>query len=219
MRRSGDDALGGAPHFVQFSHETGLSVQTSSSIDYDVIGFARDRRLQRVEEHGRGIAARLCFDHLGAGALSPNFELLDCGGTESIGGAEQDVLALRAKDLRELADGRRLSCAVDSDYENNFGRAIDLVYWPRVGCVQNAEQFFFQKPLEFFDIFDLLAIRLFAQFSEHFLGSGGSQIGADQRGFQVVEGVAVDLFGEGNRFFDALGKVFTSARDRLLHAV
>ena len=40
-----------------------------------------------------------------------------------------------------------------------------------------------------------------------------------QRGFEIVEGVAVDLLAEGDDVFNALGEVLAGARDRLLHAV
>ena len=69
------------------------------------------------------------------------------------------------------------------------------------------------------DVFDLLAVGFFAQLAEDFLRGGVAEIGADERGFEIVERVAVDLLAEGDDFFDALGEVFAGARDRLLHAV
>ena len=81
------------------------------------------------------------------------------------------------------------------------------------------KQFFFQQALEFGDIFDLLAVGLLAQLPEHFLGGRAAQIGADERGLEIVERVAVDLLAEGDDFLDALRQIFAGARDRLLHAV
>ena len=45
------------------------------------------------------------------------------------------------------------------------------------------------------------------------------EVGADQGGFKIVKGVAVDLLAEGNCFLNALGEIFARARDRFLHAV
>ena len=126
---------------------------------------------------------------------------------------------MRAEDLGQLADRGGLAGAVDADDQDHFRRALDFADRTRVGRAQNGEQFFFQQALEFLDVFDLLAVGLFAQFAENFLRGGIAEIGADERGFEIVEGVAVDLFAEGDDFLDALGEVFARARDRLLHAV
>ena len=77
----------------------------------------------------------------------------------------------------------------------------------------------FKQALEFADIFNLLAVGLLAQLSEDFLRGGRSEIRADERGFEIVESVAVDFLAEGDDFVDALREIFASARDRLLHAV
>ena len=99
-------------------------MQTSRGVDDHVIGVPRGRRLQRVVEHGRRISARLGANHFGAGALSPDFKLLDGCGAESIGRAKQNCLAVGTKDLRQLADGRGLARAVYADHQNDFRRAI-----------------------------------------------------------------------------------------------
>ena len=91
---------GGAFHFFQFHHQVLLVVQAAGGVDDDVVGLAGGGGLQGVEQDGCGIASGFGLDHLGAGALSPDFELLDGGGAESVGGAEQNGLALRAEDLR-----------------------------------------------------------------------------------------------------------------------
>ena len=142
--------------------------------------------------------------------------MVDGGGTEGVGRAEQDVLSLRTEDLGQLADRGGLASAVDADYENHFRRAINLTDRTRVGCVENCEQFFFQKALEFLDVFDLLVVGLLAQFAEDFLRGRVAEVGSDERGFEIIERVAVDLLAEGDDFFDALGEVFARARDRLL---
>ena len=77
VRRAGNDALRGAAHFIEFSHKAGLGVQTSGSVDDDVIRVAGDGCLQSVEQDGGRIASGPGLDDFGPGALSPDFELLD----------------------------------------------------------------------------------------------------------------------------------------------
>jgi len=47
-------------------------------------------------------------DHARARALAPDLQLLDGGGAEGVAGGEDDLLALVAVELGELADGRVL---------------------------------------------------------------------------------------------------------------
>ena len=65
-----------------------------------------------------------------AGALGPALELLDRGGAERVGGADQDLLAERLAQVPgELADRRRLAGAVDADDEDHgrVGAEVDVV--------------------------------------------------------------------------------------------
>ena len=78
-------------------------MQAAGGVDNDVIRLARDRGLQRIEENGGRIASGFGLDDFRSGALSPDFKLIDGGGAESIGGAEQDVFPWSGN-LRELAE-------------------------------------------------------------------------------------------------------------------
>src|SRR5271169_852720 len=51
------------------------------------------------------------------------------------------------------------------------------------------------------------------------MGGSGAEVGANQRGFQIVQGGAVDLFADGDDIFDALSEVLAGARDGLFHAL
>ena len=84
---------------------------------------------------------------------------------------------------------------------------------------KDGEQFFLEQALEFLHVFDLLAVSLVAQFPKNFLRSRATQIGANERGLEIVECVAVDLLADRNDFLDALREILTRARHRLLHAV
>ncbi len=65
-------------------------MQAAGGIDNHEIGRARFGRLQSIEEHSRRIASRFGLNNVGAGAFAPDFQLLDGGGAEGIGGAQQD---------------------------------------------------------------------------------------------------------------------------------
>ena len=49
------------------------------------------------------VAALARLDKIDAAAFGPDLKLLDCGGTEGVGGAEQDGFILRAEVGGELA--------------------------------------------------------------------------------------------------------------------
>src|SRR5207237_7196440 len=60
---------------------------------------------------------------------------------------------------------------------------------------------------------------LVAKFFQDFVGGGGAEVGGDERGFQIVERGAVDLFAEGDDIVDALAQALAGAGDGALHAV
>src|SRR5579885_3292394 len=123
MGRARNNALSGAAHLFEFRHEAGFRMQAARRVYDNIIRLARYRGLQRVEQHSSRIASGLSLDHFGAGALSPDFELLDGGGAEGIGRTQENVLALRSQDLRELADAGGLASAVDADDQDYFRRS------------------------------------------------------------------------------------------------
>ena len=65
----------------------------------------------------------------------------------------------------------------------------------------------------------MFAVRFIAKLAENFLRGGGAEVGADERGLEIIERVAIDFLAEGDDFFNALGEIFARARDRLLHAL
>ena len=71
-----------------------------------------------VRNGGRVTASR-AFDNLDAQPIGPNRELLDGRRAERVARTEDDLLALRAKHLRQLGDRRCLARAVDANDENH----------------------------------------------------------------------------------------------------
>src|SRR6202162_4837628 len=51
------------------------------------------------------------------------------------------------------------------------------------------------------------------------MGGSCAEVGANQRGFEIVQRGAVDLLPHGDDLFDALGQVLARARDGFFHAL
>ena len=49
------------------------------------------------------------------------------------------------------------------------------------------------------------------------MSSRGAEIGRDERGFEIVERIGVDLFIESYNLVDAFAEILARARDRVLH--
>ena len=90
MGRAGDHLARGAAHLLQLGHEIVFGLQAAGGVHQDVIDFAGFGGLHGIEKHRAGVAAGALPHYLDAGALSPDFELVDGGGAERVGGAEQD---------------------------------------------------------------------------------------------------------------------------------
>ena len=73
-------------------------------------------------------AAGLRLYHLGASALSPDFQLLDRCRAEGVRGAEQNILPLRSEHLSEFADGGGLAGAVHAYDQDDLRRAINFLH-------------------------------------------------------------------------------------------
>ena len=77
--------------------------------------------LKCVEQYGAGVRALVLPDDLASGPLRPDLQLIGGGGTEGISGAQQHLLALILQPVGQLADGRGLTHAIDSDDESHAG--------------------------------------------------------------------------------------------------
>jgi hypothetical protein len=86
-------------------------------------------------------------------------------------------------------------------------------------CIQNGQQLLLEQSFQFLHIFNLLAVGFVAKFSKDLLRGSAAQISADERGLKVVQRIPVDFFTNRNDFLDALGKIFSRARYRLLHPI
>jgi hypothetical protein len=103
VRRARDLARGDAADLLELAHQVGARVQAAGSVDQDRIAAARAPGLERVEDHGGRIGSALRADHVDAGPVRPDLELLDRRGAERVGRTHQRILALRLQRPRQLS--------------------------------------------------------------------------------------------------------------------
>ena len=119
MRRRGVEFLHRAHQLLQLGHQVGLVLQTPGGVDEQHIGAHRPRLDQRVVGEARRVRTLRPGDDAAPGALAPDLQLLDRGGTERVAGGEHDPVPGIAILARKLADRRRLAAAVDADDEDH----------------------------------------------------------------------------------------------------
>ena len=92
-------------------------------------------------------------DDVGAGALAPDFQLLDGGGAEGVGGAEQDAVALGLEAGGEFADGGGLAGAVHAHHQDHGGRLRRRAAGP-LGGLEDFEQMLADQAAQFGGVVD-----------------------------------------------------------------
>src|SRR6266436_3403191 len=93
-------------------------MQTPRRVHDDDVGISGARGSERVINDRRGVAAGFRLDDFSAGSRSPHAKLLDRSGAKGVARGEDNAASILAQAMRELADGRRLSCAIHADNEN-----------------------------------------------------------------------------------------------------
>src|SRR5262249_43283460 len=83
--------------------------------------------------------------------------------------------------------------------------------------IQYLQDLLLDQALQFTNIFNLFAVSALAQVTQDLFGSLGPQVGANQDRFQVVQRLAVDLFGKCSNLVNLVTQAFTRTRDCFLH--
>ena len=105
-------------HLRQLAHEVCRGVQATGGVDEHQVGIFGLGALDGVVAHACRIGAALARDHLHVGALRPHLELLDGGGAERVGAAQDDLAASVVRFLGKLAHRGGLARAVDADEQH-----------------------------------------------------------------------------------------------------
>ena len=144
-----------------------FGVQAAGGVDDHVVDLARLRGLQRVEHDGARVGPLLLADDVDAGARAPDFELLDGGGAEGVGGAEQHRAAFGLDIAGEFADGGGLPRPVHADDHHDGRRLVDALHRTLVG-LQDFEQALLIRLRSSWRIADQLAVHALADPVENF---------------------------------------------------
>ena len=109
----------------QFVHQVRLRVEASGRVRDHEVRATGYRGVQGVVDDGPGIRAGSMGDDRDTGPIGPDTQLVDGGGSERVGGGEDDRPILGDVPAGELADGRRLTRAVDTDHQDDGRTARD----------------------------------------------------------------------------------------------
>ena len=169
-------------------------MQTPGRIHDHVIEIARLRRLQRIEQYRRRIAARLRLDHFRARAISPDLKLFNRCRAKRIRRAEQrpsfrpsaGYSPAYQSSSSSLFRSRRPPESLPDRHLHRLDRR-------NIRARQHVANFFLQQPLQLGDIGNLLAISLLVQSRQQLFCRLRSKVCSDKGGFQIVQRVAIDL--------------------------
>ena len=121
-------------------------------------------------------------------------------------------MALGLEVRGELADGGGLPRPVYADQHDHRGRFIHVCQRPVVG-LQHFEQILADQAAEFRRIANELAVYALPDAVEDLVGGRDADIGADERIFQFIEEVRIDLLAARDDVFKARDKSFARFLD------
>ncbi len=217
--RAGDQLLGGAAHLVELLHQVGLGVEAAGGVDDEDLGAARLGGGAGVVERGGGVAALLGLDDLDAGACGPDFELLDGGGAEGVGGAEQDGAVLGGEEAASLPEVVVLPVPLTPTIMMTSGGACGVGDWAG-DAVEDGLQLGLEEVLEFDRRLRCrCGGRAGAGCSRTMAVVAAPMSAARRMGSSEMRVDFVDLAGERDDLADGLGEGLAGAGDGLPHAV
>ena len=139
-------------------------------------------------------SAPSCAAHdLAAGALGPQLELVGCRGTERVGRGEDDALPVGDLLGGELADGGGLADAVDADEHPHVDLAGDCVEHSIGILSEDARHLVTQQAEQRVGVGHVFDLGSVAHRTQQPLRRRHADIGEEQRFFELVPGVVVDL--------------------------
>ncbi|MET3144314.1 UNVERIFIED_ORG: hypothetical protein ABIB63_000112 [Xanthomonas axonopodis] len=193
VRRGGIDLAEHAADLAELVHQPGLGMQAAGGVGDQHIGAARLGGLQRVERHRSGIGVLSLRDHGHAIAIAPGLQLRHRGSTEGVAGCQHQAAAVVLEALGELADGGGLADAVDANgkHHERFERAVDH---QRLGDrLQQRDEVGAQGLEQRLGIDEFARFHPLAQAVDQRGSGADADVGGDQRSFDLVEQVVVEL--------------------------
>ena len=196
MRRTGDDLRHDAADLGQLVHQPHLVVQTPRRVDEHHVGPVRNGRAERVESDRCGVGTHVLPDHRRARPLGPDGQLVDRRSTERIGRADVDLAARSGQLGRQLADGRRLACAVDPhDHQHvrrPFGQFQPEILGRSVRLLHQRRDLVAQDAAQFGRVHVLVARDALLDAADDLDGRLDPHVGGDEHLLQIVQHLGVD---------------------------
>ena len=139
-------------------------------------------------------ASLVLADELHAAALAPDLELVGSGGPEGVGGGHQHPAALPLHPGGQLADGGGLAHAVDADEQGHRRGGVQPQL--RLPHLEHVGEHLAQARPRPLHVLDLLRLHPAAQLLHGLHGGVHPHVAQNQRLFQLVVEVVVQLSGE-----------------------
>ena len=168
--------------------------------------------LEHVVADARRVGAALARDDLDARALAPHLQLLDGGGTEGVGAADEAAHAQLVVGVGKLAHRGGLAGAVDAHEEHARRQAGERV---ALGAREHLGEALRQRLAQLARRAQVLAGGLLAQVVGHLHGDLGAHVAHDERVLEVLPELLVDLAAHVEDLGDGLAR----AREALLEVV
>ena len=166
-------------------------MQAPCSIAEQHVCPSRLRSGHRVIYDRSGIRALLSADHVHSGTVRPFLELLPCCRAECICGRKDHLLVLGTQLACKLPDRGRLSDSVYTDHKHDGSPVLELISGlSHVHLLLDAVD---QKLTALRRLLDMLCLYLLLEVVQDIHRCPYSQISHDQRLFQFIVELVVDL--------------------------
>ncbi len=146
----------------------------------------------------------MMLDYIDAVSFAPDRELLSCRRPERIRRGEHDSLALFFETMRQLADGRRLAAAVDTDHQDDQRRIRTQLL--RISLIDDRGHDALQCLRHFLRLRDMFFFDCLAELLHDLHRSIHADIGGNQHFFQLIHQVFIDLTAQHDGICNSFGK-------------
>ncbi len=171
-------------------------MQTSCGVDNHHVGPISLGRGKSVVGNGCRVGTHLLLDDRHANTLTPDANLLDSSGTESVGSAKINLLARLLKLIGKLADSGGLAHTVDTHNENHVramvGRKLPVVVITRIVFGKQRGNLVAHDTVKLGCRHILVAGHTLLNALDDFKGSCHADVGSDESLLKVVEHLVVD---------------------------
>ena len=186
-------------------HQVLLVMQTSCSIDDQHIGVTALCGADCIINDRCGIGTFVMADKLDTDTVSPDCDLVDCGGTECVCGGKDNFFAILFEQICDFGNGGGLADTVDADDEDN-GRGGGQIQ--RFALTDHFGKNFHQCETRILRLRDLVAADCLLQRFQNLLGCADTNVGGDQNLFQLLIQIVIDDGVAGEQGGDLLEDSF-----------